>query len=41
MLTDVNKITLDSILLLLDMEEKNSENYLQSQQTEGDNTCQK
>lgn len=41
MLTDVNKITLNSILLLLDMEEKSNENYLQPQQTEGDNTCQK
>ena len=39
MLIDVNKITLDSILLLLDMKEKSIENYLQPQ-NEGDDSCQ-
>ena len=41
MLIDVNKITLDNILLLLDIKEKSIEDYLQPQQTEGDNACQK
>ena len=36
----IDKIdSLESFLLILDQKEK--ENYLQPQQTEGDNTCQK
>ena len=40
MLIDVNKITLDSILLLLDIKEKSIENYVQQQENEGDDSCQ-